>query len=88
MIENPADLLPIWMLLSAAAGFMIGEVFGDTLRHRKCLQQTNADLRNQLQNTRSCASSLQSALDQQRRIINDIHRRVVAVSKGLEKRPS
>jgi methylthioribose-1-phosphate isomerase len=85
MIEEAQAFIPAWMLLSAAFGFIVGETCGDHFRHRKCLEQANADLRDQLQNTQPCAPSLQSALDQQRRVINDIHKRVVAVQKGLEK---
>jgi len=86
MIEEAQNLIPIWMLLSAVFGFLAGETCGEQLCHHKYLKQANADLREQLQNnTRSHASSLQSALDQQRRVINDIHKRVVAVHKGLQK---
>ena len=85
MIEHPADFIPIWMVLSAAFGFFVGEAYGDQARHRKCLEQANADLRDQLQNVHTCLPTIQSALDQQRRVINDIHKRVVAVTKGLEK---
>jgi len=88
MIEESAAFLPIWMLLSAAFGFMIGEAYGDQARHRKCLEQANADLRNQLQNAQPCTPTLQCELDQQRHVINDIHKRVVAVTKTLEKRAS
>ena len=86
MIEESAGFIPIWMLLSAAFGFLIGDAFGDSTRHRKCLQQINDDLRDQLQQTSS--PNLHQELAQQRKIINDIHSRVVAVSKGLEKRPT
>ena len=85
MIEESADFIPIWMVLSAAFGFMVGEAFGDSLRHRKCLEQANADLRDQLQNAQPCSTNLQPALNQQRRVINDIHKRIVAVTKGLQK---
>ena len=88
MIEESAAFLPIWMLLSAAFGFMIGEAYGDQARHRKCLEQANADLRDQLQNVQPCTPTLQCELDQQRHVINDIHKRVVAVTKTLEKRAS
>ena len=88
MIEESADFLPIWMLLSASFGFLIGEAFGDSRRHRKCLEQDNEDLREQLQNNPSNTTNLQSALDQQRRVINDIHKRIAGCTKGLEKRPS
>jgi hypothetical protein len=85
MIEESADFIPIWMVLSAAFGFLIGDAFGDQTRHRKCLEQANADLRDQLQNAQPCAPTLQRSLDQQRRVINDIHKRIIAVTKGLEK---
>ena len=50
MIEEVQGLIPFWMLLSASFGFLIGEAFGDSSRHRKCLEQDNEDLREQLQN--------------------------------------
>ena len=88
MIENSADFLPISMLLSAAFGFIIGDAFGDSRRHRKCLEQVNDDLRDELEKARANEKPLQRQLKQQRGIINDIHKKILAVSKGLEKRPS
>jgi len=37
------------MLISAGFGFIAGEVCGDLARHRKCLQEASADLRDELQ---------------------------------------
>ena len=88
MIDESAAFLPIWMVLSAIFGFMIGDAYGDQARHRKCLEQANAYLRDQLQNDQPCDPSLQHKLDQQRHVINDIHKRLVAVTKSLEKRAS
>jgi hypothetical protein len=88
MTENPADFIPIWMIMSAAFGFIVGEAFGDSSRHRKCLQQANEELREQLEDAAVNAKPIERALKQQRGVINDIHSRLVAVSKGLEKRPS
>ena len=88
MTENPADFIPIWMILSAAFGFVVGEAFGDSSRHRKCLQQTNEELRDRLQESTTDTEPIHRALKQQRGVINDIHSRLLAVSKGLEKRPS
>ena len=88
MIDDSAAFLPIWMLISAALGFMIGDAYGNQTRHRKCIEQANADLRDQLQNAQPCTPTLQCKLDQQRRVINDIHKRIVAVTKSLEKRNS
>jgi hypothetical protein len=74
------------MALSAAFGFIVGETCGDQSRLRKHLEQANADLRDQLQRAQQpCAQTLQHALAQQRRVINDIHKRVAAVTKGFEK---
>ena len=85
MIEQAQDFIPIWMLLSAAFGFLAGEAYGDQARHRKYLEQANADLRDQLQEAQPCEQTLQRALDQQRRVINDIHKRIAAVTKSLRK---
>ncbi len=58
MIEEAQDFIPIWMLLSAAFGFMIGDAFGDQTRHRKCLEEANEDLRDQLNRLYACQSYL------------------------------
>jgi hypothetical protein len=88
VIEDSSAVLPIWMLLSAAFGFLIGEACGNNARHRKCLEQDNEDLRDQFRKTRTGHEPLDQAIKQQRGVINDIHHRLLAVSKGLEKRPS
>jgi hypothetical protein len=85
MIDESSAVLPLWMLLSATFGFMIGEAFGGQARLRKYLEQANKDLREQLEKAQPCAQALQRALDQQSKVINDIHRRLVTVTKGLEK---
>ncbi len=85
MIDESAAVLPLWMLISATFGFMIGEALGGQARLWKYLEQANEDLRQELEEARSCEAPLHTALQQQRRIIDDIHKRVVAVSKGLEK---
>jgi hypothetical protein len=88
MIEKAADFLPMWMVLSAGFGFVIGELCGDYRRHRNCLEQANEELRERLDAAATDAKPIQRALKEQRSVINDIHRRLLAVSKGLEKRPS
>jgi hypothetical protein len=88
MIDESTAFFPLWMVISAAFGFIVGEACGGQARLRKYLEQANADLRDQLQNNQPATPPLQRALDQQRHVINDIHKRVVAVSKGLEKHPS
>lgn len=88
MIENSADFLPIYMVMSAAFGFIIGDAFGDTTRHRKCLQQINDDLRDELEKARAFEEPLHLELKRQRGVINDIHQKITAVTKALQKRPS
>ena len=88
MIDESAAVLPMWMLLSAAFGFIIGEAFGDSRRHRKCLEQSNEDLRDELEKARIDREPLHRALKQQRGVLNDIHKQMTAVTKALQKRPS
>jgi hypothetical protein len=88
MIGQAADALPIWMLLSAAFGFLAGQAFGDSSRHRKCLQQANDDLRDLIENGRPTDDSLHKAINQNRKVINDIHKRICAVTKGSTKASS
>ena len=88
MIDESAAVLPLWMLISATFGFMIGEALGGQARVRKYLEQANEDLREQFQQVQSNQPTLQRTLDQQRRVINDIHKRIVAVTKGLQKSAS
>ena len=85
MIDESAAVLPLWMLLSAAFGFMVGEAVGGQARVRKYLEQANDDLREQLQKVQPSPSTLQQELSQQRHVINDIHKRIAAVTKGLQK---
>ena len=86
MAENPADFIPVWMLLSAIFGFLIGDVSGDNSRHRKCLQEANEELRDRLQEITTATEPIHRAIKEQRGVINDIHSRLLAVSKTLEKR--
>ena len=88
MIENSADFLPIYMLLSAAFGFLAGDAFGDSRRHRKCLEQINDDLEDRLKKARALEQPLHLELKRQRGVINDIHKQLVTVTKALQKRPS
>ena len=74
------------MILSAAFGFLIGEVSGDNSRHRKCLQEANEELRDRLQEASTATEPIHRAIKEQRGVINDIHSRLLAVSKTLEKR--
>lgn len=85
MIENSADFLPIYMLFSAAFGFIVGDAFGDSTRHRKCLDQANDDLREELEKARASEEPLLEEIRRQRGVINDIHKQISAVTKALKK---
>ncbi|MDR3717770.1 MAG: hypothetical protein P4K98_03150 [Bryobacteraceae bacterium] len=85
MIDESAAVLPLWMLISATFGFMIGEALGGQARVRKYLEQANEDLRDQLQEAQSGEPDLQRELTQQRRAIDDIHRYLIPVTKGVQK---
>jgi hypothetical protein len=62
MIDESAAVLPLWMLISAAFGFMLGEALGGQGRIRKYLEQANDDLREQLQQGRPGESKLSEEL--------------------------
>jgi hypothetical protein len=85
MTEQAAHFLQ-WMPLPAAFGFIIGETYCDLCRHRKRLQETTEELRKRLDEATTSNDSIHRALKQQRGVLNDIHSRLVAVSKTLEKR--
>jgi len=82
MIDESAAYLPLWMLMSAAFGFLIGEACGNNARHRKCLEQANEDLRDELESGRERQEPLRRLLEQQRDAINDIHDYLLPSKKG------
>ena len=88
MIESSADFLPIYMVFSAAFGFIVGDAFGDSRRHRKCLEQINDDLEDRLEEARAFEEPPHLELKRQRGVLNDIHKQICAVTKALQKRPS
>jgi len=88
MIEDATVALPLWMILSAAFGFIVGEACGDHYRHRKCLEEINSDLREQLEKAGADEGPFCQELKRQRGELNDIHKLLTTVTKTLEKRPS
>ncbi len=55
MIDESAAVLPLWMLIAAAFGFMIGEAAGSHARVRKYFEQANDELREQIEAAQSSA---------------------------------
>ena len=85
MIDESAAVLPLWMLISATFSFMLGEAAGGSGRIRKYLEQTNDDLRAQLQQARPGESNLSEELNRQGQLLNEIHLYLLPVTKGSEK---
>jgi len=85
MIEQAAHLVQ-WMPLTAAITFILGEAYGDLLHRRKRLRELTEELEDRLQQASLDMKPIERALKEQRGVINDIHSRLLAVSKGLEKR--
>jgi hypothetical protein len=76
----------LWMLIVAAFAFMTGWDLGDETRRRRCAEEKIEELRDQLQQAQ--APNQQRQLQQMRRVLNDAHRLIHSVSKGLGKRSS
>ena len=87
MIEGSADFLRLYMVLSAAFGFLAGDAFGDR-RHRKCLEQINDDLEDRLEKARAFEEPATPGTQASARHINDIHKQLTTVTKALQKHPS
>jgi hypothetical protein len=85
MIDESAAVVPLWMLLSAAFGFMIGDALGNNYRHRKCLEQANEDLRDELERARADEEPLHMELRHQRGVIHDTHKQLVALVQAYNR---
>jgi len=79
------NLQSLDLLLALGLGLAIGWTGGDETRRRKNAEELLDQLRNQLQQSNLEAQPLIRMLKQQRGILNDIHKRITAVSKGLQK---
>jgi hypothetical protein len=84
MTEDMASL-PLWMLLFASFGFAIGCALGDEIRHRKNAEERGDELRKHIPHPCPEPPIWPRLLKEQRSILNDIHKQILAVSKGLEK---
>ena len=80
MTENTASIL-VWMLIVFSLGFMIGWTGGELRSRSRCAEEKVEDLRDQLEE----AATQQRQLQQMRSVLNDTHKCILAVSKGLEK---
>jgi hypothetical protein len=82
MIED-ALLISMAALVVAAIAFLLGLIYGQENAGRLCAEEKVEDLRARL---RYAAAPIQE-LREMRSVLNDAHKHILAVSKGLEKQP-
>jgi len=84
MIEDALVIL-VWALVVAGIGFWLGLVCGQENAGRLCAEEKVEDLRAQLKHAPVPLQERQ--LREMRSVLNDAHKHILAVSKGLEKQP-
>jgi hypothetical protein len=75
----------VWMLIAAGIGLMMGWALGSEVRRRKNAEEKVTDLHSQLKH--APAPALERRLRQMHGTLNDAHKLILAVSKGLQKQP-
>jgi hypothetical protein len=84
MTENTVWILT-YMLLAAAFAFMIGWTCGEQVCRCKNAKEKVAELSNQLARTGSGTNNQQQReFKELRKVLNDVHKRIAAVSKALK----
>jgi hypothetical protein len=83
MTQNTVEIL-MSMLLAAAFAYMIGWISGEQVSRRKGAEEQLAELSNYLPRIWSGTRAQQLELKQMRSILNDAHKHIGAVSKGLK----
>ena len=82
MTDNTAWILT-YMLIVAAFAFMIGWTCGEQVCRCKNAEEKVAELSDQLDH--SCSGTQQQReFKELRRVLNDVHKRMAAVSKALK----
>ncbi len=76
------------VLLSVGLGLIAGWTCGDEVRRRKNAEAKVEDLRQHLQHACSGAPTQERQLKEMRSILNDAHKHILAVSKGLKNPPA
>ena len=80
MTESTGYIL-LWILIFTVFGCMIGWVSGQMLERCRCAEEKLEALRHQLKH----ALLPTQQLKEMRSVLNDVHKLIRAVSKGLEK---
>jgi len=73
----------LWILLFTAFGFIIGWTCGEVLGRSRCAEGKVEELRHQLKHAALPTQDRQ--LKEIRSVLNDVHKLILAVSKGLQK---
>jgi hypothetical protein len=76
----------LFMLMAVALGFMIGWVCGEQVACRENAEAMVQELRERLE-LASSETSPNHQLREMRSILNDAHKHILAVSKGLKNQP-
>jgi hypothetical protein len=76
----------LFMLMAVAVGFIIGWVCGEQLAHRVNAEAMVEELRQRLEQA-SSQTPQDRQLREMRSILNDAHKHILAVSKGLKNQP-
>ena len=72
-----------YMFLSACLGFVVGWVCGEQLAHRRNAEAQVEDLLERLE----CVSTHMQQLKEISTVLNDVHKHILTVSKGIENPP-
>jgi hypothetical protein len=75
-----------YISIAATLGFMIGWLCGEQVARRKNAEAMVQELGERLEEA-SSETSQDRQLSQMRRVLNDAHRHILAVSKGLKNQP-
>jgi Tfp pilus assembly protein PilO len=85
MKETDAATL-LFMLMAVALGFMIGWACGEQVARRENAEAMVEELRERLEQA-SSETSQDRQLNEMRRVLNDAHKHILAVSKDLKNQP-
>src|SRR5262249_23596254 len=82
-VTESTGYILLWILIFTVFGCMIGWVSGQMLERSHCAEERVEELRQQLNH--ASLPNEERQLREIRSILNDVHKHIRAVSKGLEK---
>ena len=75
-----------YISIAATLGFLIGWLGGEQVARRACAEAMVRELRERLEGATS-KTSQDPQLTEMRHVLNDAHKHILAVSKGLKNQP-